>query len=429
MLKQYDDFSRTPVSGQGANRSWFWLFMVDVGVMLCLPILVLGGLVANSLPFPAALLAIGLSCVILTLVGIVMCVIGVQTRLTTALIAQQTLGTVSAKVVAVVVLISYLGWWGFQTEIMAQTFSAILVNEGWSLPRWLTVGVCGAVMISTSVLGSNAIGKVAYVLVPIKLVALMVLLAYFKGDTTLAQIWSFVPTTPLSFGQVVGILVGGVIVGLISYPDMARFLRTTRDATLAPIGIFLAMALIYAVAAFISVAYHTPNIVEILPTLGFAPLALLLVFFATWAANDKNLYAACLGIAGFTTRLNRGQITLLAGALGVLLAYIGIFNHLVTVLTLLGIVTSPLAPIYIYQHFWGNPAKAPSSKGAIPTQIPTQWPTILAWAGGGFVGWLTTPIANFGWGLFSLTTAPAIDAFLAAALLMLLSPQLKKILS
>lgn len=391
--------------------------MVEVGVILCLPLLIVGGLIAFSLPFKSALTACVVGCIILALLSAATCFIGVKTRLTTALITEQAMGTVPARIVSAVILLSFLGWWGFQTEIMAQTFDAILKNEGWNLPRWFSIGICGAVMITTSVLGSGAIGKVAYVLVPIKILALIALLLFLKSDTNISTFLEFVPPSPLSFGQVLGIIVGGIIVAVVGYPDFSRFLKTEKDAYIAAGGIFGTMALIYFVAIILSIAYNTSNIVLVLPTLGYAPIALLLVFFATWAANDKNLYGATIGISAFTNRLSRAQITIIAGLVGVLFAYIGIFNNLVTILTLLGVVISPILPIYVI-HYFRNKAAFGSGRHS---PVSTDLISIAAWAGGFFVGLATTSKTNLGLELFTLTTAPAIDACLATAIIYLIS--------
>ena len=94
------------------------------------------------------------------------------------------------------------------------------------------------------------------------------------------------------------------------------------------------------------------------------------------------------------------EFTLLAGAVGAMLAVAGIINEFVSFLLLLGVIFPPIAAIFVIDAFRSR-----------QTQTAVHWPAIITWLASAGIAIL----ANAGY--FTLTTVPALDATLAATLI------------
>lgn len=418
-----DDYTKGPVP-HSFQHNWYWLANVIIGIAICLPVFVYGGEIARQLSFGPMMVALVLGGV---LTGILMGTttgIGAVTRLSTTLLAQKVFGTMGGIAVMAAAVITSLGWWGVQTEIMVDVFINILkTTYDIELEKPLVALVGGFLMITTTVFGAKAIGKLSILTVPLLFAMLVAPVFLIPGGVDLQKIIHHTATPPGSIGLVVGGMLGSWMAGVVILPDFGRFTSGFKTAfTGSLVACLVGMTGLMGLSACLSILLGVPNFMIALPTLGLGTLALIVVVLATWGGNDANLYVAVLPIASRTKRFSRAFISLVLGAIATLLCAVGVFQNFVAWLVLIGVALGPIAACYIVTFFMNRPRLNWETPAPAFRRTP-----LLAWGVGSVVGLMTTPQAGFGFEFFTLTTVPPLDALLVTALIMVVAHKIRKI--
>jgi len=400
--------------GQADLRSWFFLAAIQVGVTICVPLFALGGQLGQHSRFtdliPAVVAGALIACLFATLTGIV----GVRARVPTALLMRKAFGEAGGKAVAGILILTLWGWFGVQTEMLVDSIRTLLTSSmGLTLPRLAVTLACGAIMSSTAIIGFRALGKVAYVAVPLLLAVITVPTYIAVATHDVAPLLSAPAAgSPYPFGLIVSIISGGHMVAVTIAPDITRFLRSPRDVVIGMcVSLGCALPVLLLLAALLSVIYGNANLIAILVASGVGAPALLVIILATWTSNDKNLYESALSLATLLPQRERWQLTAIAGAMGTGLAAAGIFEHFIELLIFAGIAIAPIAGVYLADF-----QRDPSRFTRDGPNCSVCWHSFAAWAGGIFVGLAALPRSSHGLELVRLTSIPALDALLAAAL-------------
>ncbi len=401
--------------GQDDQRGWFFLAAIQVGVSICVPLFALGGQLGRHARFVELIPAVVLGAWIAAFFAIVTGMVGERVRVPTAVLMRRAFGELGGRLVAAILVITLFGWFGVQTEMLVQSVSTLLASSaGVHVPQLALTIVCGALMSSTAIIGFRALGKIAYVAVPL-LLAVIAVPAYIALSTHDVRPLLEAPAAeaPYSFGLIVSIISGGHMVAITIAPDLTRFLRSPRDVVIG-MGVSLGCALpiLLLLSAVLAVIYGNANLIAILLASGVGGPALLVIILATWTSNDKNLYESALSLATLFPTAERWQLTALAGAVGTALAAAGIFEHFIELLIFLGITTAPIAGVYLADFWLGSWRE---SEGAVLQRV--RWRSFAAWVFGILAGLATLPHSSHGLQILQLTTIPTLDALLAAALM------------
>jgi cytosine permease len=113
----------------------------------------------------------------------------------------------------------------------------------------------------------------------------------------------------------------------------------------------------------------------------------------------------------------------LAGILGILLAEFHVAGHMVSFLTLLGILIAPVSGVFV-TNAWGR--KSPVTEDELSQVRDWHGGQLFAWFSGAAVGYIATPSDALGLGLVKLTTLPTLDSVLAAGVVMFVIKLLQK---
>lgn len=401
--------------GREDQRSWFFLAAIQIGVTICVPLFALGGQLGQHSRFvdlvPAVVTGALIACFFATLTGIV----GVRARVPTAVLMRRVFGEAGGRAVAGILILTLFGWFGVQTEMLVDSIRTLLGSSlGERLSRLPLTIACGAIMSSTAIIGFRALGKIAYVAVPL-LLAVIAVPTYIAVSTHDVRPLLEAPAAggSYSFGLIVSIISGGHMVAVTIAPDITRFLRSPRDVVIGmAVSLGLALPVLLLLAALLAVIYANASLIAVLVAAGVGTPALLVIVLATWTSNDKNLYESALSLATLFPRGERWQLTALAGAVGTCLAAAGIFEHFVELLIFLGIAIAPIAGVYLVE-FLGQPVGWLDWDVA-PRRV--RWRSIAAWLSGVLTGFAALPHASHGLGILHLTSIPTMDALLGAAL-------------
>jgi cytosine permease len=391
---------------------WVW-----VAGFINIPLLMVGMTLALQMRWQEALIALFVGQFVVSLFISFSAYIGAKSRLPTGTIIPHTFGSAGAIVAMVLVGLCVLGWFGFQTEVFAQSIQKLLfVNFGWQIPTWPFIFGGGILMSTTAIVGFKALDWLSRVTLPLMFFFLFAPLIFSLWENGWGSFQFTVPENPLSLGIGISIMVGAISIGMFVIPDLMRYTNSPASAVkaiwissffFAPIVYILAMGLVYLTGA--------QNFIDIMLTLGWGSSILILTIFSTWTTNDTNLYVSSLAWVSVFKNLRKWQLAVIGGVIGTSVATFGVINYFIPWLVLLGVVFAPASGVLVVDFFMNQKRYDNAHRKQAPVLRPLS---MLCWVLGIFTGYLTTPLAEKGLGLLSLTSIPVMDGLLVAGVLM-----------
>jgi cytosine permease len=393
-----EDYANAPVPHSRTVNGWR-VALIVMGFSIALPGFLASAQIASALGMGDAVLAALLAGVILCVMGCITSAVSVRTRLTTYLLVQRSFGRSGASWVNIVIAIVHFGWFGvnasFFGDAMVASTQEVLGISG-SFAAFVLVG--GLLMAVTTIYGFKALDRLALVAIPILGLILAAVLTIAVRRYGIVAGPDPTPPVPMSFGLALSSLVGGNMLTVAAMPDLARYIRSSRQAAIGMVLSFpIATPLLMLTAAVPTLATGETDIMRIIVGFGLGVPALVVLILSTWTINAANLYSASLSLTATFPRVAQWRFTLMAGALGSGLAVAGIINEFVSFLLLLGVIIPPIAAVYVIDAL-----RSRESTG------PVHWPAILTWLAAATIALLANA------GLFTLTTVPALDATLVA---------------
>ncbi len=406
-----EDFplSRVPES---ARYSWFSVAVQRFGQLSALSQFLLGATLGFGMKFWPAFWALTLGAVILELVSIIVGIAGQREGMSTALLARWTgFGRYSSAVIGIVIAVGLVGWFGIQNAVFAEGLAQLIGG----MPLWLWSILAGAAVIAIVSFGFLSMGWTAYVAVPLFLILAGWAIITGLSHHALYHLVTMAPPGPfLTFSQGTTLVAGGFIIGAVITPDMTRFNRTAADVVKQTIlGITLGEYTIGLVGVLLAHAVRSANVVSIVySTSGF--IGTIILIMATLKINDWNLYSSTLGIVNaidtlLNKKVSRTKTTWVIGGLGTILAALGILQHFIGFLIVLGVAIPPISGIML-TDYWilgrhRNQLVPSLSTGSLPDRTELfNWPMIVAWVGSFLLGYFIR------WGIQSINSLVAAVA-------------------
>lgn len=394
-----DEYENDPVPPH-ARRSLLSVSAVWVGFPMILTCAVFGGLIVYSLGFWRGMLAIALGNVVLmAYVGALSFLAG-RTGKNFALTAAETFGRRGYVVPAGFLATIVIGWFAFQTGL---TGSILHDSLGWN--ETFTALAAGVGFVAVTLLGIRALSVIGMIAAPVYVVLGVVAIGLAASSTGLGSVTSYqggaAAAVALSLGAAVTLVVATFIDSGTMTADFTRWSRTGREGFLAAASAFpFANAVAFVIGGTIVAlgAASDPgsnggNFLDILIAQGgsLVPLAVAFVFINLGSVCAHCLYNGAVGwgqLSGHTMR----RLTLILGAIGVLLAVAGIWSYFEQWLTLLGVIVPPIGIVVILDQLilprFGLGSRAP---GASVARL--RWQPFAAWAGGSTAALLTHGLA------------------------------------
>jgi cytosine permease len=338
------------------RQSWGSIALIWIGSMICVPSLMIGGLLVSGLTVAQAFWAgaIGYSIVVLY-----MCFQGMQasdTGLPTVGAASSAFGENGSRLIISLALgIACLGWFGFQANVCGSAFSGILASSvGINIPIWMSSLIWGFIMLITAIYGFNALKYLNYIAVPaLVLVSIYGVYASFaKHGTEILS--SHQPAHPMSFLAGIALTVGSFALGGVIAGDYSRYAKGRGDVIKSSVfGVVPAGIAMITMGGLMSLVSGTYDITMVLTELGVSSLGLIALILATWTTNTVNAYSGGLAITNLFNLddSKRSMATAIAGILGTVLAVAGIINYFVNFLMILTSAIPPVAGVMIADYW------------------------------------------------------------------------------
>ena len=289
---------------ESQRQSWLSIAAVWAGGMICVPCLMIGGvLTGGGLSLWEIVLSIligyGLICLYMIFIGMQAC----DTGLPVAVMASGALGEKGARyVISTLIAIACIGWFGIQSATCGQAFASmvapLLGME--ATPAFVAVSsiIWGVIMLVTACAGFKGLKWLNYIAVP--LLVIVCLYGLIAGITTNdggAAISAYAPAT--SSGLVFGIsmVVASFALGGVISADYCRFAKSRADVVKSSIvGVMPAGLFMLLTGALMSIVTGQYDISAILVSLGVPVLGLIALVLATWTTNVTNAYSGGLAL-------------------------------------------------------------------------------------------------------------------------------------
>ena len=218
------------------RQSWLSIAAVWAGGMICVPCLMIGGVLSGgglslSEIVISILIGYGLICVYMIFIGMQAC----DTGLPVAVMASGALGEKGARyVISTLIAIACIGWFGIQSATCGQAFATMIAPLLGMEASTGFIAVCsiiwGVTMLATACAGFNGLKWLNYIAVPLLvIVCLYGLIAGIVKNDGGAAIAAYAPET--SSGLVFGIsmVVASFALGGVISADYCRFAKSRAD--------------------------------------------------------------------------------------------------------------------------------------------------------------------------------------------------------
>ncbi|MBE3557432.1 MAG: cytosine permease [Firmicutes bacterium] len=407
-----DDYALTRVP-QAARYSWVSVAIQRFGQLSALSQFMLGAALGFSMDFWSAFWALTLGAVILEVVAIFVGIAGQREGLSTSVLARWAgFGRYGSTLIALVVAISLIGWFGIQNAVFAEGLHALIGT----LPIWGWSILTGLAVTAIVIFGFLSMQWTAYITVPAFLILAGWSIANALSHQSLGSlIASPAPGPHLSLAAGTTMVAGGFIVGSVITPDMTRYNRSPWDVVKQTVvGITLGEYLIGLIGVLLAHAIRSADVIQIVTSTS-GVIGTLILIVATIKINDWNLYSSSLGFVNLIHTVtgrhaNRAIVTLVVGLLGTLLAAIGILQKFQGFLSILGVSVPPIAGIIVVDYFLLRRHRSELDVSATTDALPQRMEAVNPVAIG---CWVAASLIGY----FVQIGIPALNSLIASGLL------------
>ncbi len=413
-----DDFATAPVPPD-QRRPMFEVLVIRLGAFACVPQLLLGASLGFGMTFSQAVWATIFGSVVLQVLswalGAAACAEGLSTTL---LASWAGFGRLGSALVGAVIAIALMGWFGVQNGVFANGLlkaTGLLNAPLWSL-------VTGILVTWLTVKGYRLMSLIAKIALPLFLAAVLWAAFGLLRGHTLAELLAAVPAGPaIGMPAAITAVAGSFIIGAIVTPDVSRFMRSGKDVFwMTLIATFVGEMTINLLAVAMALLLRSADIVTLMSALtGWLGATIAIV--STVKLNNLNLYSSSLGFSTLLHALRpsarsegarpastavrwsgRARLTWWIGIVSTLLSLLGILDHLIGFLVLLGVAIPPVAAIMIVDYYLLRRDREVLAlarrTGRLPTQVERLNPVaLIAWAlgsGGALLPGIGIPALN-----------------------------------
>jgi len=334
------------------KKSTFSVSVVASGYCICMSGFFTGAAMAAGLSLKSAIIAAIIGNLILSLYGGAMGAAGAREGVATSLLARHSFGRQGSKLIGLIVALVMAGWFSVQVGFFGSTINAMFPNAGFITSKYVAAFWGGILMMFTAYYGYKGLNILSFVAVPliaiIAVIGTVVAINYAGG-------WGAMmlktPTTPMSIGAAIVIVVGSFAGGAAAQADITRYAKDTKAAWISSIVGYMMANLFIIIAGFLcTMATGIGDLPVALLSLGLGMPALIILIMAQWTTNDNNLYTSSLGVANMIP-IKKKKITLIVGIIATLIGTAGLADYFIAWLSILGIGLPPMAGIIIADYY------------------------------------------------------------------------------
>lgn len=354
MSESQDQYATTKVEPKDFMSGWL-VALIIAGTGLSLPTLYLGSEIALGLGLKQALIAFGVSTLVLTVMCMATTLIGNRSRLSTYMILHFSFGANGAKIVNFIFGVTLVGWFAVALELLAIAIKDTALDAfDYRISQESIIIVSSILITSTTVYGIKSIQRLANIAIPILTFFLIyVLYLTLNQLDSVSELFNYLPkASEMTLFQATSILVGAAILFPVLMADFSRFIKTDKQSLIAVLGIAIGTPLALILSAIPSIQTGEVDIIKIMSEYNLVIPAFILLFISTWVTNATNLYSATLTFSTINKKWQFKNVAIVASVVGTILAILGFSSFLFTFLEYLGVLAPSISAIYIIHFFF-----------------------------------------------------------------------------
>lgn len=377
------------------RKSWVDVALIQAGVFICVPSLLVGGLLASSMSMANAIIAGVLGYAISVLIAILTGIIGVDLHVPTCVVTKSSFGETGSRIiVSLVFAIASIGWFAVQNNVCGSAFSSFMATMGISVPANLSAAIWGIIMLITAVIGIDSLKWLNQISVP-ALVIIMAVGCYMAVKTYGTD--QLGAATEETMGIIDGIALTASFMGVTMScaPDFTRYQKSRGGVWASSIvGIMPAGIALLLMGAVLTKIVGENDLSLIMCMIGLPILGTIVLILATWTTNTTNAYTAGINMVMLFKLKDekRAFVTGVAGVIGTVLAVLGLLNNISTFFDWLGYLFLPVGGVMVGDYWILRKAEAENwgyCKGF-------NWAGVISWICGALVS-VYTPVS---WAIF-----------------------------
>ncbi len=378
------DFSFEAVPRE--SRRGFWrVGFIMLGFTFFSASMTVGAGLGNGLDFSGFIWAVLIGGLILGAYTGALGYIGAHTGEGLDLLAQRAFGRYGSYVPSALIAFTQMGWFGVGVAMLAHPTGELLGTGPWPI-----VIVAGALMTISAYIGIRALEVVSFVSVPlIAILGTWSMVSAAREGGGLETIFGHATGMPIV--AAVGMVIGSFISGGTATPNFTRFSRSSTGAVITTVIAFLlGNTLMFSFGAVGGAFTGKDDIFYVMIAQGLMIPAIIVLGANIWTTNNNALYTTGLGFANIT-RIRKGPLVLVAGALGTLTA-LWLYDNFIGWLSFLNATLPPIGAIIVVDYFWRS--RRPDVRRLPP--VPFAWGAVIGVIAGGLTGWFLP------WGINSI---------------------------
>ena len=328
---------------------------------------------------------------LLALYAAALALIASRSGLNTVLMGRFCFGEAGSRLSDFLLGFAELGWYAWGTATVAIVLVKMLgLAEGFTLPLMVFFGMGFSI---TAIIGYKGLDVLSRVSVPLMFVLLIVSMyiatQHVGGFSGLAAV---IPQQTMTVSAAITMVFGTFASGATQATNWTRLSRSGRIAVTASVVSFLlGNGLMIVAGAWCAMVYQQADIVEVMMLQGLSFAAVVMLCLNLWTIQGPTIYNVAAATCHLVRSERRRTMTLLAAAVGVLLAMGGMYEMLIPFLVLLGSVIPPIGGV-IMADFWFR------HRGKYPALASVQLPRynlagLTAYAVGALLAYLSPWIA------------------------------------
>lgn len=391
------------------KQNWWQLASIQMGGVICLPLLFIGYELAKFCHPMTAFFSILWGNLLLFALSLISGLLSVRKRNVTAQNAFAYFGNYGGIFFAAIMTLCLLGWFALQAQSAGSNLSSLIAGfqdaQLKDRDNWKEVFSCiiAAAVIAGAVFGVKMLTRIAICCLPIMVIAIGYFIVqastFSYEDIPLFSFWS---------GQAVSLVLAANIAGTIDLPTFYRHARNFKDTLVSSFLVYMiTIPVIEYLGACLFYSSSASTIHEALANISSSTWeiwAILFVPLTGWTTNNLNLYSASNSLKVLYKKFTFPQAVGIAGLIGLLLITIPMIERFSIFLSMMGIFVVSMGTIILTAFMFEIYGVQPN--------IKLSW---IAWFCGVLFGLIELQYGEVG------TGAIVLDAGIFASLIVIIA--------
>lgn len=394
------------MKNEAVRQNWLELASIQMGGVICLPLLFVGYEIAKFCHPLTAFLSILVGNVLLFGISMISGWLSIRKHRVFVQFAETYFGQYGRLFFSLIFTLTMLVWFAVQAQsVGGSVFNLIEQFQDKQLAdklfwQYIFSFVLAATVITGAFFGVVMLTRIALFCIPFMAISV----GYFIMQA--GTFSSVIPPFTIWSGQAVSFVLAVNIAGVMDLPTFYRHARKFKDTFIASFLTYLVtVPILEYLGACLYYSFPGSTIQEALVSISavtWQKWTILFIVLTGWTTNNLNLYSASYGLKVFNKKFSYLQAVGVAGLIGILLIAVPILDQFFSFITFMGVLVVCMGSIILTAFVFEEYGLAPNFK--------LSW---LAWFGGVAIGLFEIYSGHVG------TGATIIDAGLLATFVMI----------